>query len=245
MNLFQVMKLHAPKLTTVATVVTAGAAVGSAIYATHKAEEAIAFVEEKTQSKLTWKQKTKLCWKYYIPCGAFLFASVGGAVGTLMVEEGRQAVVKELYSAAVDMHEEYKAAVAEKVPEETLEAIDQRRAEIHAANAPTALIPEAGSYICRDPFGVEFTASWNDIYNAMNEVNDSINNGYGASLNDFYDYVSRDIRHTTAGDELAWEAGGGLVRMSKGFTDDKNGNPVLEFWFEPMPKWRYEHACPF
>lgn len=96
-----------------------------------------------------------------------------------------------------------------------------------------------GQSLCYDVYtGRYFQSNRQQIDNAVNMLNNQLNNHVYGSLNDFYGFVG--LGATAAGDELGWNSDQLLeVSFSSHLADD--GEPCLALYFQTRPKpnfWR-------
>lgn len=218
-----------------------------AVRATPKALE---LIEKASQEKevpveeLTPIEKTKACWKCYIPAAVTGVLSAGCIIGAQSVNARRNAALAAAYTLSDTALREYQAKVTEVIGEKKDQLIRDKMSEDKIKNNPVSknevIITTKGDTLCYDELsGRYFKSDIDKIKRAVNEINRQINLDMYASLNDFYDEL--DLDHTQIGYDLGWNLDSGLVDVyfSSQLADD--GTPCIVMNHRVAPKYGYSN----
>lgn len=103
--------------TTILTSVGVAGVVGTAVsasIASVKSYKAIKEVEDEEKRDLEFKEKVKLCWKYYIPTVSTGATTISAIIGSNIISGKKEAAMASALALAEKSFEEYKDVVAEK-----------------------------------------------------------------------------------------------------------------------------------
>ena len=112
--------------TTILTSVGVAGVVGTAVsasVASVKSYKTVKEVEEEEKRDLEFKEKVKLCWKYYIPTVATGATTISAVIGSNIISGKKEAAMASALALAEKGFEEYKDVVAEKLGVEEEKAL--------------------------------------------------------------------------------------------------------------------------
>lgn len=112
--------------TTILTSVGVAGVVGTAVsasVASVKSYKTVKEVEEEEKRDLEFKEKVKLCWKYYIPTIATGATTISAVIGSNIISGKKEAAMASALALAERSFEEYKDVVAEKLGVEEEKAL--------------------------------------------------------------------------------------------------------------------------
>lgn len=230
---------HAPEILTGMGVAGMISTTVLAIKATPKACKLIEDAKsvEKTD-KLTVVQTVKACWKEYIPTACSLGASIACVIGAAHINYRRNAAITAAAMLSDTALKEYKAKVAEMLPEKTVSEIKDGVSEDHLAKNPVdennIFETKHGNTLCYDPYsGRYFKANMEYIRRIINDANYWLNQNGRVSLNDIYELIGLDT--TAVGDDLSWGVERGLIELNAGTHLASNGEPciVVDYLYGP------------
>ena len=223
-----------------------------AISATPKAEEAMEnkvyeICEESHVApwniKLSFADKVKVSWKYYIPTFTTLAFSVGCILGANSVNAKRNAAIFAAYKLSETALEEYRSKVVDTIGEAKENTIRQSIAQDSVSREPVedneVYITNNGNTLCKDPFsGRYFKSDAEAIKRAINELNSDMLRENYVSLNDFYYLLG--LENTDIGDDIGWSLGTvKLIEIIFRSTISPNDEPCLVLDYVTRPKYGY------
>lgn len=230
----------------IATAVAIASTVGAVVYAAKAGGDARedlirevrireALKKEDLSPELTFKEKTKLVWKHYIPVGVLLCTSIAATVTLHRVGLNRTAAATALYSVTEKAFSDYRNKVIENMGAEKDEEIRKEVATDNIAKNPPSseIVILNGNVLCYDSYsGRYFESSMDAIQKAENTVNFKIINEMYASLSDFYEELG--VEPTEHSELVGWNQEELLgVTFSSTLTPD--GKPCLAVDFRGLP----------
>jgi hypothetical protein len=183
---------------TVTTAVLTGKAAYSA--ALKIADERDAFPYEPS-----FKQKSEMVWKEFIPPAIAGVATITCIIAANQIGSRRAAAIAAAFKLSEQLSEEYKERVVKTLGLQKEEKMRSELAGEKIAQVPGAgMIVVAGSEVLfyDELSGRVFKGELEAVRKAVNEVNYKINNYYSASLTDFYEMIG--LTRTEFSDEVGW-----------------------------------------
>lgn len=198
---------------------------------------------EKDEAHLTAVEKTKACWKCYIPAAVTGVSSVACLIGACSVSARRTAALAAAYQISETALTEYKDKVIETIGEKKEQAVRDKIAEDRVKNTPASrsevIITDKGNTLCFDSLSARYFKSDIDrIKRAENELNKRMLHditGY-VSLNEFYDELGLDT--IPIGDDLGWNVEK-LIDIGFSSQLNDNGEPSIVLDYLVAPKYDY------
>lgn len=219
-------------------------AVGLAVRGTVKAVHIIEEEKKKDpDKKLTKKEIFKKVWKCYIPTVVAEAASIACSVKSGVDADKAIAAATVAYKVAKESSDEYKEAAKEIVGEKKEKAISEKADQLHTEHVinkgePVYNTGTGDTLYVESYYGHAFRANWNFVESCVNEINESINNGDGVSMNTLYEKLG--LPYTTAGNKEGFSADStGLLRVYLGGPTFVNGEPahLLKYYAEPTNRY--------
>lgn len=156
---------------------------------------------------LTFKGQLQTTWKFYIPAGIMVGATIACVIGANSVNTRRNAAIMSAYTLTDKAFQEYKEKVVEQIGEKKEQSV---RDEIHKdrleknPNKEVVVIGD-GKTLCYDGMtGRYFQSDMQTIRRAMNDINQKCMNEVYASQNDFYSLLGLDP--VAIGEEVGWRS---------------------------------------
>lgn len=210
-----------------------------AVKATPQALRDIMDAESELGVKLTFQDKVRLTWQYYIPSAVVGTISIGAAIGAQSINHRRQAALMSVYALTETSFREYREKTREVVGEKQEEEIKKEIAKEHLTGVPMVnsevIITGQGDHLCYDSLsGRYFRSDIEKIRKAINDLNQSVLNdicGY-ASQNDFYRLIG--LPPVTFGEEHGWRVDH-LMDVYFSSHLDENNNPTLSLEYYTTP----------
>ena len=166
--------------------------------------------EEDTFEELSIKDKVVLTWSCYVPaCGVGLL-TIGAIVGANQIGTRRAAAMAAAYSISEKAFEEYRDKAKEKLGEGKEKKLrDEVASDRVNREGPTSentfIVTNDGDQIFQDSWsGRYFKSTVENVHQAVNQLNHTINMEGQASLTDFYELLG--LSRTAESDELGWKA---------------------------------------
>lgn len=186
-----------------------GLSVASVIYAirdTPKAYEQIAIFEEEVERPLTPKEKFDVSWRVFIPTGVTLFSSVVMVVSALTIQNKRLQAMAAFAGAAAETIRHYDNTLAEELGEQAAEKIKAKTAERSAADLDFEDVLDAGgdTLFYDEQSGRYFTADFQSVRAAVNDLNHDLMSWNWVSLNDLYSRIG--LPTIRMGDNMGWDS---------------------------------------
>ena len=192
--------------------------------------------------------RIKSCKKTIFYTATGLLSFIGG----IFFSQKKLAASTVLVAAAAEKLADYKEAVAE-VAKEGFENVtaetfnkkvetkvveketvrETKKAEAKRASKKTSFQPKAGQELYKlADIGKEFYATKNDIYGALNEINEELLTDGQCLLNEFLTGLDEDEIRST----LGWDfTKSGLVRIRETYGPASTGGACTIIKFEPSP----------
>lgn len=225
---------NAPMITTVTAV---SGVVGTAIFAAQGGIKAHEVLEDlKREQEVDWKETVKATWKFYIPTGLCMSATIASII--LLHNEGarRLAASAALYALSEQSFAEYREAVAEKLGEEeeskVRAEIANKKLKAREEEVSTIVIGGDEVLMLDSLSGRLFKSTVEDVRAAVNEINNEIIHNLYASLSEFYNIVGLD--ETAYSDEIGWNQDD-LLQIDFEPAMAPNNRPCLEITYNVMP----------
>ena len=201
--------------------------------------------EEPTLSKGEVIKKT---WKCYVPSAISIVAGTACIIGAHTVHTKRSAALATACKLTEKAFEEFKEATVETVTEKKLGEIKEKVAEKKLENGPRTeeeahvIITGKGNTLCYDSItGRYFRSSKEAIREAVNDLNDQLNNEDYAPLNDLYYCIN--LEETKIGDYLGWNRSyDGLLDVEFASKISPWGEPCLVMDYRIYPKYDYSES---
>lgn len=238
--------------TTILTSVGVAGVVGTAVsasVASVKSYKTVKEVEEEEKRDLEFKEKVKLCWKYYIPTVATGATTISAVIGSNIISGKKEAAMASALALAERSFEEYKDVVAEKLGNDEAKELqdkvifdkiaDTDSEEIH----PEWTFETHGKTLCYDYYcGRYFYSDPAYLRSCEGEINRLYLTEGVISLQQVYDEMGL-LSSNWLARQLGWEVGDEVV-MRNGtlqFIFDsrltKDNKPVLVVRLNYDPKF--------
>jgi hypothetical protein len=213
-----------------------------AVKATPKALTLLEEAEQEKGESLTVMEKTKTCWKCYIPAAVTGLASTACLVGASSVNAKRNAALAAAYTLSDSALREYRDKVVETIGEKKEQTIRDKVAEERIKKNPVSkneiFITDKGNTLCYDAIsGRYFKSDIEKIKRAENELNKRMLDDMYISLNEFYDEIG--LSHTSLGDELGWNIDDGLLDFDFSAQLAEDDTPCLVVDYRIAPKYNF------
>ena len=197
-------------------------------------------LHELKSHELTFKEKTKLVWTYYIPPTVAGAGTVAAVVCANRISSKRAAAMAAAYSISEKAFSEYKEKVVEKLGEKKEQAardeIAQQKVDANPPGSAQVIVTGGGEVLFLDKYtGRYFYSSMETVKSAENEVNFRVLHNDYATLNDFYQQIG--LSAAPVGEEVGWAADQGLyLNYSTTISDDKKPCIVIDYVVMPIRK---------
>ena len=244
---------HSPEILIGIGVTSLVTATVTAVKATPKA---LNLIEETKREKkhngeeptLTKREVIKKTWKCYIPSAISVVAGTACIIGAHTVHAKRSAALATAYKLTEKAFDEFKEATVETVSEKKLGEIKEKVAEKKLENGPRTeeeahvTITGKGNTLCYDSItGRYFRSSKESIREAVNDLNDQLNNEDYAPLNDLYYRIN--LEETKMGGYLGWNRGyDGLLDVEFASKIAPWGEPCLVMDYRIYPRYDYSES---
>ncbi|MBP5596309.1 MAG: hypothetical protein J6Y02_13060 [Pseudobutyrivibrio sp.] len=200
--------------TTILTSVGVAGVVGTAVsasVASVKSYKTVKEVEEREKRDLEFKEKVKLCWKYYIPTIATGATTISAVIGSNIISGKKEAAMASALALAEKSFEEYKDVVAEKLGAEAErelqdEVIFDKIADTDSEDIhPEWTFETHGKTLCYDYYcGRYFMSDPAYLRSCEGEINRKFLTEGVVMLQDVYDEVGF-YPHSWIGRTMGWE----------------------------------------
>lgn len=216
-----------------------------AVKATPKALRLIEEAQAEQEDLMTHVEKTKACWKCYIPAVTTGVFSIACIIGANSVHARRNAGLAAAYKLSETALTEYRDKVVEtfgeKKEKQVREKVDKERLEKNPVDKTDVAVTNSQySTLCYDPIsGRYFYSDIEHIKRSENKLNKSMVhdiNGY-VSVNDFYDELG--LEHTSIGYDLGWNIDKGLLDIDFTSQIATDGTPCIVLNYNIAPKYGY------
>lgn len=216
-----------------------------AVKATPKALKLIEEAQAEQEDLMTPVEKTKACWKCYIPAVTTCVFSVACIIGGNSVHARRNAGLAAAYKLSETALTEYRDKVietfGEKKEKQVREKVDKDRLEKNPVNKADVTVTNSQyNTLCYDPLsGRYFYSDIEHIKRSENKLNKSMVhdiNGY-VSVNDLYDEL--DLPHTDIGYDLGWNVDKGLLDIDFTSQIAADGTPCIVLNYNVAPRYGY------
>ena len=213
-----------------------------AVKATPKALILIEDAKHEKGKDLTFIEKTKTCWKCYLPAAVTGTVSIACLVGASSVNVRRNAALATAYKLSETAFTEYKEKVVETIGEKKEQTIKEEIAkdkiEKHPVNQQNIIITGKGDTLCYDElFGRYFKSDIDKLKKIENDLNRRLLNENYISLNEFYYEVG--LEGVKAGDDLGWYIDKGYIELDFSSQLSSDGTPCLVLSFSTPPKYDF------
>lgn len=185
---------------------------------------------------LSWKEKVKRTWKLYIPAAASGVVSIGCMIASNRTSNNRTTAMVTAYSLSEKAFSEYKDKVVEQIGVTKEQKVRDAIAEETVRNNPPSheilMVGDGGRILFCDMYSRRyFRSDMETVKRHVNRINELLNNGDYASLDDWYDLIGLDA--TQHSGTLGWKIEHGLmdIEMSHVAVYDPNGVPTAAYTF--------------
>lgn len=228
------------------TGLTCGGVVGTAIMsgqAAVKANEELKKIEEdfkKVEEELSWKDKIRYTWKFYIPTALMGGVTMVCAIGSNRISSNRVAAISSLYAIAEKGLKEYQDKVIETIGEKKEQTIKDEIAKDRIDRDPVSknevILTGTGDFLCYDAmYGGYFRSTIDKIKKVENAMNHELLGGMDSwvSLNEVrYELGREPIK---GGDVIGWTINE-LIHFSFSTQLTEDGEPCLVVEYNARPK---------
>lgn len=175
------------------------------------------------------KERTKLCWRLYIPTVASGAVTIGCIIGTNRVNNKRAAAAQAAFVLSERAYSEYRNKVIEEYGERKDQTLRDSIAtdRVNHNPPPNVMIAGPGNILCCELYtGRYFASDMESLRRAENNINSRLVREDTATLDDFYYLIG--IQPTSTSSDLGWNAD---KLMSLEFTSvlTEDNRPCLAF----------------
>lgn len=237
------IKKHSPEILTGLGVVGMGSAVVAAVKATPKAERYIC--DEMTaqqKDKISVKDIIRVTWKCYVPTAIIMVGAGACVIFANKVSIDRQAALAAAYALSEKAARTYKNKVievlGEKQESDIHDAIIQDQLDTDdPAKIPT-IVPGNNKVLCKEAWtGQYFYSTRDEIISAVNELNSWMLSGDDVCLNDLIDILDKELVRCRLGDQMGWNAEGGIIHPKFTAGLASSGQPCLVLDYDISPSY--------
>ena len=193
---------------TILTTVGAVGVVATSVMTAKATIKATKLVEEATDvkgEKLITKEIIKVAGPSYIPAAMTGVATITCIFGANVLNKRQQAALASAYAFLDQSYKEYKEKIEDLYGEEVVEEVKKELAKDDYKEADIPEEEDDGKRLFYEAYsGRYFRATNETVLRAEYEINKMLNEGGGASLNDYYDLLN--IPRTDYGDFIGWSA---------------------------------------
>lgn len=241
-NTKAVMSKHSPEIL---TAIGIAGMISSTVLAVKATPKALMLIEDARYEKgedLTAIEKTKACWKCYIPAAVSGVTSAACLIGANSVNAKRNAALATAYKISETALTEYKEKVVETIGEKKEKTVRDKVAKGKVDKNPVSkneiIITEKGNTLCYDAIsGRYFKSDIEKIKKAANELNRRMLSEMYISLNEFYH--SLGLHETSLGDNLGWNIDEGLIDLDFSSQIADDGTPCIVVDYLIAPRYDY------
>lgn len=236
---------HSPEILTTIGVLGMIASTALAVKETPKALKLIEDAKQEKGDKLTAIEKTKTCWKTYLP------SAILGVSGAICVFEAnsintkRKAALATACALTETAFKEYKAEVIETIGEkkerQIKDKVAKKKVEKKTVNESSIIITNNGDTLFIDGItGRPFKSDIEKVKKAVNELNRRMIYENYISLNDFYNELGiGQIISSNLGDELGWNLDSGFIEPDFSAQITEDGKPCIVLGYLVEPRYDY------
>lgn len=220
---------------TVTTAVLTGKAAYSA--ALKIADERDAFPYEPS-----FKQKSEMVWKEFIPPAIAGVATVTCIIAANQIGSRRAAAIAAAFKLSEQLSEEYKEKVVKtlgKGKEETLRSELAGERISRTPGSETIIVVGSEVVFFDELSGRYFKCELETVRKAVNDINHKVNNYYHASLTDFYEMIG--LQRTQFSDSVGWNTDS-LLEVQYTATLLSDGRPAIAISYNHMPIAGYDRC---
>ena len=200
--------------TTILTSVGVAGVVGTAVsasVASVKSYKTVKEAEEEEKRDLEFKEKVKLCWKYYIPTITTGVTTISAVVGSNIISGKKEAAMASALALAEKSFVEYKDAIAEKLGKNEAKELQDKVifdkiADIDSNDIhPEWTFDSHGKTLCYDYYcGRYFISDPAFLRSCEGEINRKFLTEGAIMLQDVYDEIGF-ISNSWLGRMMGWE----------------------------------------
>lgn len=208
-----------------------------------KANEELKRVEEdfkKVDEKLSWKDKIRYTWKFYIPTALMGGVTMVCAIGSNRISSNRVAAISSLYAIAEKGLKEYQDKVIETIGEKKEQTIKDEIAKDRIDRDPVTnkevILTGSGDFLCYDVMsGRYFRSTVDKIKKVQNDMNHELLTEMWISLNDVYYQLG--LKGTKMGEYYGWTPDEQIYfSFSTQLTEDGEPCLVMDYTARPKPQ---------
>ena len=233
---------HAP---TVLTIMGAGGAVSSVIFAIKATPKAEKLIQEQksrlNKSRLTPMEAVKACWKVYIPTAGMLVTTVGCVVGANFINLKRNAALASLLAASRHEFSEMQQKMVETIGEEKTKEIQeqvQKKIASEESEKETGAFNRDTVIRCVDQMtGQEFRASRAQLDLLHYMIRDMIHNEGCISKNEVLELFRE--RPVDDGEGTGWTDQTGFELQVKLMEEDGEYYYAVGYLIPPIERYNY------
>jgi hypothetical protein len=185
--------------------------------------------QDRTQDPLSFKDRTKLVWKLYIPAIVSGAITVAAIISANRANTNRTAAAIAAYSVTEKAFDEYKQKVVEQLGERKEQNVRDEIAQDRVSKTPPSptMIIETGNVMCCEMHTMRyFESSMEKLRTAQNNLNQQLINSLYCSMSDFYHLIG--LQTTSESDNLGWDSDK-LMELRFTSTLSPEGTPCLAF----------------
>lgn len=198
---------------------------------------------EQNNYRFSNREVFDMTWRSYVPPVAVGALTIASIITATRIGTRRAAAMAAAYAISEKAFTEYKEKVVEKIGQNKEQGVRDSVAQDRInANPPSSnvVITDGSKVLCFEAYtGRYFESTVEDIKQAQNNLNYTVNNHGYASLSDFYDLVG--LERTVLSDEVGWNSDELLeVQFSTCTTPDMK--PAISLDFKVVPVRDYYRA---
>lgn len=176
--------------------------------------------------KLTALEIVKVAWKPYIPAALMGFSTIACIFGNHFINSRIQASLVSAYAVLDQSYKQYREKCIEMNNVDT--DIDIRQ-KIAKSNFYKNIEVEDGKELFFDYTSMQyFESTLDDVKQALDIINEALNNSGFVYLNDFYELLG--IPLVDYGYNLGWFSDIGMLRLDYEKTELDDGDGTLDCW---------------
>lgn len=225
---------------TILTVVGAAGTVATAVLTGRAAYSSALLIaearipqERMDQDPLTRKEEFQLVWKEFIPPAVVGAITLSAIIGANHVGGRRAAAMAAAFKISERMAEEYRDKVVEHMGASKEEMVRSDVARDRIAKTGETIVLGAGEILFYDSWSARaFSATRQEVENAVNQINYQINQTWAMSLSEFYDLL--ELPKTAVSDDFGWNSDV-LLNLHYTSTLLPDGRPACEIRYEVEP----------
>ena len=242
-NAKRTLSKHSPEILTGVGIAGMATSIVLAVKVTPKALRLIEDARYEKGEELTPIEKTKACWKCYVPVVLTATTSAACLIGANSVNVKRNAALATAYKLSETAFTEYREKVIETIGEKKHQAVKDKIAkekiEKNQPNNTGIIVTGGGNTRFLDgTFGRYFTSDIEKIKKATNDLNRRMLSEMYISLNEFYSEIGLD--EVEVGDDMGWNLDEGFIELDWSSQICEDGTPCIVMSYRVAPRYEFD-----